>query len=55
MSVYQVVLTSNTALRRYPANYLQEALRLRRALFLLWASDQPKVKIVRLADGQVID
>ena len=54
MNVYQVVLQTNTALRHYPAAYLQEARRLRRALLMLWASDQPSIKIVRLADGKVV-
>ena len=54
MNVYNVVLQTNTAFRRYPAGYLQEARRLRRALLMLWASDQPSITIIRLADGKVI-
>ena len=54
MSTYQVVLETNTARRNYPAGYIQEALRLRRALLMLWASDQPSIKIIRIADGTVI-
>ena len=50
MSGYQVVLVTNTALRRYSAGYLQEALRLRRALLMIWASDQPRIEIVRAAE-----
>ena len=54
MNVYNVVLQTNTAFRRYPAVYLQEARRLRRALLMLWASDQPSITIIRLADGEVV-
>ena len=47
MSAYHVVVSTNTALRHYPAESLREALRLRKVLFLLWCTDQPNIEVIR--------
>jgi len=51
---YEVVVICNTGTRRYPAGCIREARNVQRIMLAMWATAQPKARIIRCADHAVV-